>query len=155
MRSLFLALILTGTGAPALGQDCTVPPGWSEPARHAAHRLPRFNPMLEVDGAHQLQLLVQRSVILATKEGRPGWMNRFGGLAAVETDRPGKLDIWLSSRARVDLVRDGETLPAVERSRSGCTGIYEMLTFDVQPGRYLLQITDSQAPALRLAMQLR
>lgn len=150
VRHLLAAFLLTFAG-PALAQQCPQPQGWSKPERHAAARLPRFRFALKPDTTAQLDLLVQRSVVLATKEGKEGWMDRFAGLAAIDVEKAGKLEVLLSDRAYIDLVRDGTTLQSVDHRRVNCNGIYKSVSFDVLPGRYALQITGSGARSIRVA----
>jgi hypothetical protein len=152
IRGLFVVALLAGVSAPAFAQDCAKPAGWDKPARHAAARLPRFRFGLQPGQSAELGLLVQRSVVLATKEGREGWMDRYAGLAALDVDRPGKLDIVLSSRAYVDLVKDGTTLQSIEHDRVRCPGMFKRVTFEVQPGRHVIQITGSQARSIRIGL---
>jgi len=151
MRFLIVAALLGSLSVPAVARECPDVPGWSKPARHMSARLPRMRFALEPDSAAQLGLHVQRSVVLATREGKSGWMDRYAGLAAIDVKRPGKLDIAMSNRAFVDLVRDGRTLQSTDHRRANCSGIFKIVSFDVEPGRYIVQVTGSQAPSIRLA----
>ena len=94
---------------------------------------------------------MQRSVVLATKDGKQGWMDRYAGLAALDVVKPGRIDVLLSNQAYVDLVKDGQTLKSVDHGRVNCNGIFKRVSFDVQPGRHALQITGSQAKFVRVA----
>lgn len=155
-RRFLAAALLAGLGGEALAQQqCPQPEGWAKPARHAAARLPRFRFALKTNSSSQLDLLVQRSVVLATKEGKSGWMDRFAGLAAIDVEKSGKLDVLLSNRAYVDLVKDGTTLRSTDLRRLNCNGIAKSVTFDVQPGRHVLQITGSQSRTIRVATLAR
>jgi hypothetical protein len=151
LRYLFAITLLTGLSAPALGQECPQPAGWAKPVRHAAARLPRFRFGLKPDSSALLELHVQRSVVLATKEGKQGWLDRYAGLAALDVDKLGRVDVLLSNQAYVDLVKDGQTLKSVDHGRVNCNGIFKRVSFDVQPGRHALQITGSQAKFVRVA----
>lgn len=154
-RRLFAIALVAGLTAPAMAQECPRPEGWAKPARHASARLPRFRFGLKPNSSALLELHVQRSVVLATKEGKSGWMNRYAGLAALDVDKPGRIDVLLSNRAHVDLVKDGQTLKSVDHRRAKCKGIYKVVGFDVQPGRHTVQITDSQAKFVKVAMVAR
>lgn len=155
MRSLIIASLLLAWGGQAAAQTCPTPEGWTTPSRHVSAKNPRLRFALEPDSSAQLELHVQRSVVLATKEGKPGWMDRFAGLAAVDVQKAGKLDVALSSRAYVDLVRDGRTLQSVEHRRVNCNGVFKVVTFDVEPGRYIVQVADSQARAIKVGTAQR
>ena len=151
MRVSIVASLLMAWSGQAAAQACPEPTGWAVPTRHVAAKNARLRFALEPDSSAQLELHVQRSVQLATKEGKSGWMNRFAGLAAVDVTKAGKLDVLLSQRAYVDLVRDGRTMQSTEHRRAKCSGIHKVVTFDVEPGRYVVQLTDSQARSIRLA----
>lgn len=151
MRASIAACLLIVWSGQAAAQTCPEPTGWAVPSRHVAGKNTRLRFALEPNSSAQLELHVQRSVQLATKEGKPGWMNRFAGLAAVDVTESGKLDVLLSQRAYVDLVRDGRTLQSTEHRRANCRGIYKVVTFDVEPGRYVVQLTGSQARSIRMA----
>jgi hypothetical protein len=155
LRHLFVAALLSSLSAPALAQECPRPEGWAKPARHAAARLPRFRFGLKPNTSALLELNVQRSVVLATKEGKEGWLDRYAGLAALDVEKPGRIDVLLSNRAYVDLVKDGQTLKSVDHGRLNCNGIFKRVSFDVQPGRHALQITGSQAKFVRVATVTR
>jgi hypothetical protein len=58
--------------------------------------------------------------------------------------------VHASSKAYVDLVRDGRTLQSVDHRRANCNGVFKVVTFDVEPGRYIVQVADAQARNLRL-----
>jgi hypothetical protein len=150
MRTSVIVALLVALSGQAAAQTCPAPEGWAKPARHVAAENPRMRFALEPNSSAQLELHVQRSVVLATKQGKPGWMNRFAGLAAIDVKKAGKLDVALSSRAYVDLVRDGRTLQSVDHRRANCSGVSKVVTFDVEPGRYIVQIADSQARSIRL-----
>jgi hypothetical protein len=150
MRSMIVAAVLLTWAGQAAAQSCPTPEGWAKPARHVAAKNPRMRFALEPNSSAQLELHVQRSVVLATKQGKPGWMNRFAGLAAIDVKKAGKLDVALSSKAYVDLVRDGRTLQSVDHRRANCNGVFKVVTFDVEPGRYIVQVADAQARNLRL-----
>lgn len=151
LRNMLLVAILTGLSAPAFAQACPQPEGWAKPVRHAAARLPRFRFGLKPDSSSLLQLNVQRSVVLATKEGKEGWMSGYAGLAALDIEKPGRIDVLLSNRSYVDLVKDGQTLKSVDHARVNCNGIYKRVSFDVKPGRHVVQITGSQTKLVRVA----
>lgn len=151
LRNLFPVALALGLSAPAEAQNCPQPEGWAKPARYASARLPRFRFGLKPDSSALLELNVQRSVVLATKEGKQGWMDRYAGLAALDVEKQGRIDVLLSSQAYVDLVKDGQTLKPVDHGRVNCKGIYKRVSFDVQPGRHALQITGSQAKFVRVA----
>lgn len=167
MRAVLTAVLILALAGPATAQrrperaerngarECPRPAGWDKPERHVAAIRPRFQFGLKPDTSHQLQLHVQRSVILATRDGKKGWMDRFAGLAALDVPKAGKLQVALGSRAYVDVVEDGRTLRSIATQRANCGGVFKAVTFDVKPGRHIVQITGSQANTIRLGTSLR
>lgn len=170
MRAVLTAVLMMALAGPAVAQrraeradraerrearDCPRPDGWQKPERHVAAKGPRFQFGLKFNTSHQLQLHVQRSVNLATREGKKGWMNRYAGLAALDVPKAGKLQVAMSSRAYADLVENGRTLRSTAHGRANCGGVFKTVTFDVKPGRHVLQITDSQAGSIRVGTILK
>ena len=149
IRYLVAAFVLGSVSAPALSQACPRPAGWAKPARHLTAAQPRFRFALKPDSSAELALRPVRSVTLATK--KPGRTSGYAGLAAIDVAKAGKLDVLLSERAYVDLVRNGQPLKSAAHGRKNCNGIFKSVSFDVAPGRYIVQISDSEAKTLRIA----
>ncbi|NNM76303.1 hypothetical protein HJG53_05225 [Sphingomonas sp. ID1715] len=137
--------------APALAEACPEPAGWAVPERHAAARVPSFRFALKPETAHQLQLLPSGQVKLATGNARKPAVGGYAGLAAIDVAQAGTLDVLLSGKAYVDLVRDGKTVVASAHRHLGCGGIFKRVSFEVVPGRYIVQLTNSAARSVRLA----
>ena len=150
-----LATLTLAAATPAVAQPCPQPVGWAAPERHAAAKAPNFRFALKPDSSHQLQLLPQREVTLSTASGRKAAPRAFAGLAAIDVTRAGTLDVLLSSRAYVDLVRNGKALPSAAHRQLKCGGISKLVSFTVTPGRYALQLTDSEARSIRVATLFR
>lgn len=151
MRMMIVAALSLALGGPVSAQTCVRPSGWAKPERHAAARLPGFRFALKPDTSHLLQLHPQLSVVLPVKPPKPARRGRHAGLAALDVAKAGKLDVLLSDRAYVDLVRSGKALRSTAHDRLGCGGIFKRVSFDVQPGRYIVQLTDSEAKSIRIA----
>jgi hypothetical protein len=114
-------------------------------------KAPNFRFALKTDSSHQLQLLPQKEVKLASANRRKATPGSFAGLAALDVARAGTLDVLLSARAYVDLIRDGRPLPSASHGRLECGGIFKRVSFTVRPGRYAVQLTESEARSIRLA----
>lgn len=142
---------LLGAASPAVAQQCPDPVGWDAPERHAAARAPDFRFALKPDTAHQLQLYPQTSVKLAVAPPVPAKRGSFAGLAALDVARSGTLDVLLSDRAYVDLISRGKALKSVAHGHLACNGIDKYVTFDVAPGRHIVQLTGGEAKSVRLA----
>jgi hypothetical protein len=151
MKLIYLALALT-IAAPAAAQVCNTPNGWNTPTAHGAARKMPLAFALTVGPATRLALLPASEVTPAISSDRKTKPDTMSGLAALDVPRAGKLDIALSTAAYVDLIRDGKALPSVgHRHADACTGIRKIVTFDVQPGRYIVELTD--APDKSVVMQ--
>jgi len=151
LRHLCAVTLLTGLSTPVFAQACPQPEGWAKPARHASAKRPTFRFGLKPNSSALLELGPQRSIMLATKEAKQGGKDRYAGLAALDVAKGGRIDVLLSNRAYVDLVKDGQTLRSVDHGRLNCNGIFKRVSFDVQPGRHVMQITGSQAKFVRVA----
>ncbi|HEV2567522.1 hypothetical protein [Sphingomonas sp.] len=145
------AWVLLAAASPAFAQKCPEPLGWDAPERHVATRAPNFRFALKPDSSHLLQLYPQLSVVLAVKPPKPARRGDHAGLAALDIAKAGRLDVLLSERAYIDLVYRGKPLRSVEHGRLQCNGIFKRVSFDVQPGRHIVQLTSSEAKAIRLA----
>jgi hypothetical protein len=150
IRSLTVAALLLGA-TPAAAQSCPTPGGWAKPARHVAARTPNLRFALKPNSSAQLQLHAEPAVTLAASKERGGQRAEFAGLAAIDVAKAGKLEVALSDRAYVDLVRDGRALDPTAHGRRQCGGVFKAVMFDVQPGRYLVQIADAKVRSIRMA----
>ena len=76
---------------------------------------------------------------------RPAKEGTFGGYFPVDVAKPGRYRIGLSQGAWLDLVQKGERLkPADHAHGPACSGIAKIVAFDLQPGRYWLQLSNAK-----------
>ena len=147
-----IALIVA---APAAAQTCPSPAGWAKPERHLAARSPTMRFALKPGGTAQISLLAAKDVTLAADARKPR-PNTSAGLAAIDVGKPGKLDVILSNATYVDLVRDGKALRSSGHSDfKKCPGFRKSVSFDVVPGRYIVQMTDAPTRSVKMATVLR
>jgi hypothetical protein len=114
----------------------------------------------EVRAAHGVVDLARiarwSDVKLAVKTDRKAKWNTSAGLAALDVAKPGKLDVILSNATYVDVVRDGRVLKSIGHTDlKTCTGFRKSVSFDVVPGRYIVQLTDAPARTVKMATVLR
>ncbi|MFV0644153.1 MAG: homogentisate 1,2-dioxygenase [Sphingomonadaceae bacterium] len=77
--------------------------------------------------------------------------NSFGGLARIDVREAGTYRIALGSRAWVDIVSGQTAITSIAHSHGpDCTGIRKMVDFPLTPGRYNVQIADSEQPEIKL-----
>lgn len=128
----------------AAAVQCPNSPGWTTPTNVRAV-VTRDNTIgLKTGKAYRIALapiMTLRPVTTTKRMLKPG---TWSGIAALDVTARGKLTVILSSATYVDLVRDDITLPSIDHSKTkGCVGIHKTVTFDVVPGRYLVQFTDA------------
>jgi hypothetical protein len=151
MKMVLVALALT-ISAPVAAETCAVPKGWDKPTPHLAARKAPFKFALAVGPATRLTLLPAAEVTPVVGSDHKAKAGTSAGLAALDIARVGKLDIALSTAAYVDLVSDGKIAASSgHRNGNACTGIRKIVTFDVKPGRYVVQLSD--APGTSIVMQ--
>lgn len=154
MRTVAVLALLIGT--PVFAQTCPSPAGWAKPARHVAARAPEMKFALATGTSTQLELRAGKDVKLAAITDRKPKPRTSAGLAALNVAKAGKLDVILSNATYVDLVRDGRTLKSASFTMpKDCPGIRKSVTYDVVPGRYIIQLTDAPARTVKMATVLR
>lgn len=155
MRLLIGAAALAGLSSltvayPAFAQAC--PAGWSKPERHLASRTPLMKFALKPGTAVGIGLVPRGQVTLSSGQVRKG----YGGLAALDVTRAGTLRVILSNKTYVDLVRGGKVMTLAAKSHAqDCPGARKTLEFVVEPGRYLIELSGSPEPSVRMATVLR
>jgi hypothetical protein len=130
--------------AAAAATICTLPAGWMTPLPVHAALTRQMYFALKTGKAYTIALAPAISVRLERQSRRIPKPGTWAGLAALDIAARGKVTIALSSAAYIDLVRGGVTLASVAHQRTGaCPTMHKTVTFDVVPGRYLVQLTDA------------
>ena len=76
---------------------------------------------------------------------RPAKDGTFGGYFPVDVARAGRYRFALSQGAWIDLVQKGERLKSADHAHGPiCSGIAKIVAFDLQPGRYWLQLSEAK-----------
>jgi hypothetical protein len=76
---------------------------------------------------------------------RPPKSDAFGGVFPFDVTSAGRYRVALSTDAWVDMVRRGERLKSVDHAHGpDCSGIAKIVAFDLQPGRYGLQLSEAK-----------
>lgn len=76
---------------------------------------------------------------------RPAKDGTFGGYFPLDVAKAGRYRIGLSQAAWLDTVQKGERLkPADHAHGPACSGIAKIVAFDLQPGRYWLQLSNAK-----------
>ena len=73
------------------------------------------------------------------------------GLFAFTVTQAGRYRVALGGGAWVDIVKDGRAAPTSAHGHGpDCTGIRKMVDYQLQPGRYTLQVSGAPTPSLQL-----
>ena len=73
----------------------------------------------------------------------------FGGYFPLDVPKPGRYRVGLSQSAWADLVQKGARLKPAEHAHGpACSGIAKIVAFDLQPGRYWLQLSNAQEASI-------
>jgi hypothetical protein len=80
---------------------------------------------------------------------RPAKEGTFGGFFPIDVAAAGHYRIALSAGAWADLVQKGERLKLAGHGHaSSCSGIAKIVEYDLQPGRYWLQLSNAPEAAI-------
>jgi hypothetical protein len=133
MMGLLLMMLAATVAEPGVACPVDIQPG---AAVHAAARTPNFKFALPVGGPTRLLLAPANSVRLAAKSPHAAAATSSAGLAAIDVERAGKLQVRLSSKTYVDLLRNGTIVAASSHARytANCP-LHKSVTFSVTPGR--------------------
>lgn len=153
MRSVAVLALLLAT--PAFAQTCPSPTGWDKPTKRLAARVPEMKYALATGASDLIELRAGKDVKFAVDSARKAKAGTSAGLAALDVAKAGKLDVILSNATFVDLVRDGKILKSTGHADlKTCTGLRKSVSFDVIPGRYIVQLTDAPERTVKMATVL-
>lgn len=106
-------------------------------------------PMLAIGGAARLALADAAAVRFAVAPGHVPAPGSRGGMVALTVAAAGRYRVAIGAGAWVDMVGNGTALRSAAHSQGpACTGIRKLVDFDLQPGRYLLQLSGNAQPTL-------
>jgi hypothetical protein len=109
--------------------------GWGHPAGSA----------LTVGTAAILPLKPATVVDFKPALARPAKDGTFGGYFPIDVAKAGRYRIGLSQGAWIDVVQKGERLKSADHMHGpACSGIAKIVAFDLQPGRYWLQLSEAK-----------
>jgi hypothetical protein len=172
MRALS-SVILLGiclAGSPALAQpaapvctatDTALPAPWSKwtaPTRVTAAATPQaLDPaQLTPDAAAAATLSSATAVTYPIKPEKPVAAGSYGGLFALNIRQAGRYAIGLSTPGWLDVTRDGKAQAAKANGHGpDCSTIRKYVEFDLEPGRYVVQVSGSPEPVARIMVVRR
>jgi hypothetical protein len=92
--------------------------------------------------AYQAALPSTPAVAYLLQPEKPGGSVSHGGLFELTVQSAGTYVIALGTAAWIDLLKDGAPLVSSSHGRGpACSTLRKMVTFDLQPGRYVVQIS--------------
>lgn len=113
--------------------------GWGHPAGST----------LAVGSEAMLALKPATSVDFKPALARPAKDGTFGGYFPIDVVKAGRYRIGLSQGAWIDLVQKGERLKSADHAHGpACSGIAKIVAFDLQPGRYWLQLSEAKEASI-------
>lgn len=156
MPSAIISVLLAlAQGTPAAACSKPAPPpagmeGWARMIQIAAVTRPRdtTKALIPIGSSALTALLPASQISYALPPGKAPAANTNGGLLGFFVTKAGRYRVALGTAAWIDVVQDGKALSVVTHGHGpACSGIRKMVDFDLQPGRYLLQIAGSEALA--------
>ena len=105
--------------------------------------------MLVPGQAYVATLAPTPDVTFVVQPEKPGGTVSKGGIFAVDIATAGSYVIALGTGAWIDLLKgDGAQRSTGHGRGPACTTLRKMVTFDLQPGRYVVQISANAEPTL-------
>ncbi|ACB81844.1 conserved hypothetical protein [Methylorubrum populi BJ001] len=125
--------------------------GWSQMAPITAGSDAEAAIALPIGLGAVATLLPTPAIRYAFRPEKPGGSVSHGGIFAFSVEAAGRYRVAIGSAAWVDVVLGTDALTSVAHGAGPvCTGIRKMVDFDLQPGRYLLQIAGNGTVQLPL-----
>ncbi|MBX9880568.1 MAG: hypothetical protein K2X73_01200 [Sphingomonas sp.] len=157
MRLLILAalpLIAATPECPPGTPSSALPPrGWRAPVTVAAGQTAEAAPAIAVNQPARVGLAPGAALRFALPPERAPDPASRGGTVAVEVAKPGRYSVGLGTSAWIDVVRDGAALPAIAHGHgASCWGLRKLVTFDLSPGRYLIQLSGAKVETTTLVV---
>lgn len=125
--------------------------GWTRMTPIAAGIAPAAAPSLSIGTGFHASLGPGAAVGYVVAPTKPGEAGTSGGLFAVTVAAAGRYRVALGAGAWIDVLRDGKPIASAAHDHGpACSPVRKMVDFDLQPGRYVLQIVGSKAATLDL-----
>lgn len=149
---MLLALLLQAAATACPATPAPLPPelaGWSPTTPVSA--TPSGDGLLPVGHGATATLRPSPQVTLAAPVARPPAADTASGVFTFTVPTTGRYRVALGNAAWVDVVRAGTALPSVAHGHgTDCSPVRKMVDYDLQPGRYRLQVVGSATPVVTL-----
>jgi len=136
--ALFVPLLLIGTAqaqpaCPAAGGGAELTAATASPELEPARLL--------LDKAVTVTLHPGNDVRFVAAPEKHGGASSFGGMVVVDVREAGTYSIALSAGAWIDVLKDGTAIaPSAHDHGAGC----KMVSFGLQPGRHVIQLSGNK-----------
>jgi len=146
--SLCVWLLLIG-GAQAQ-PSCPTPPAASGASVTSATASPELEPArLALEQAATVTLHPVGEVRFARAPGRRLDVSSYGGMLAVDVREAGPYQVSLSAGAWIDVLKDGaEVASTTHEHGAECSGMAKMVSFVLQPGRHVIQLSGNKQDSI-------
>jgi hypothetical protein len=112
--------------------------------------------VLKPGQAYLATLAATPDVTYVVQPEKPGGTVSQGGLFAIDVPTAGAYVIALGSGAWIDVLKgDGAQRSAGHGRGPACSTVRKMVTFDLQSGRYVVQISANAEPTLPILVALK
>jgi hypothetical protein len=109
-----------------------------------------------VGRAGQVSLHRSAEITYPAAPGKAGGADSFGGLLEFAVDQPGDYAVALSSGAWLDVAHAGKPIVSSAHGHGpACSTIHKVVDFQLQPGRYVLEISANPEPRVGLMLLRR
>jgi len=158
MRRLVISLLvsLSIAGAAQAQSSCPVPPAaWGTNVElKAATASPELEPArLMLDQAATVTLHPGNDVRFVLKPEKPGSAGSYGGMLVVDVREAGTYQVSLSAGAWIDVLKDGAPVASTAHDHGAeCMGIRKMVSFPLQPGRHVIQLSSNKDDTIKVMM---
>ena len=151
MRSFTAALAVSLLLAGAAQAQC--PAGWggngtiTSATASAEFGAARLNP----GQAASVSLHPVSEVRFAAPPQKRGEASSYGGMLELDVREAGTYQVSLSAGAWIDMLKDGNAVAStVHGHDAGCSDLRKMVTFPLQPGRYVIQLSGNKEASIKL-----
>lgn len=141
------------TGAPT--SSAAGIKGWAkaQPVKAAARS--ETAPVLTLGAGTTASLLPMADISFVIRPEKPGSPTNNGGIFAFVVPAAGRFRVALGSGAWIDVLRGTTSISSVAHGHGpACSTVRKMVDFDLQPGRYVLQVAGSDTASLPLMVSL-
>ncbi len=110
-------------------------------------------PALVLGQAAELELLPQEKISLAAPPSKKPESAVSAGLFGFEVTAPGEYAVVAGVGVWLDVIKDKKSLTSTHHARfPDCSGVHKVVYFDLAPGKYVLQLDNSPAARVKVAI---